>query len=239
VTATFGATATNAVIVVSRYSGVDTSAPLGNVVSANTLGVSGACSGGTDGVSYALSLPTQVDDARVFAAVGMRNREHTPGTGYVQRDEIRAGSAGDVAGIAVVDKEFAVPGPAGVDGSFSGSVDWAVVAVEMRPLLGPAKPATAATGREEPRLGIRHGLGGGIPGVDLTSPRPLTARVRIFDVRGRLVETLWDGAVPAGRKRLDWSAPLRHGRAAAPGIYFVRADIDGRTLTGKLVLLRN
>jgi hypothetical protein len=130
VTATLAGTPTNAVIAVSRYSG---SSGTGNTVSANTLGVNGACTGGTDSNAYSVNLTTTVDDALAFGGAALRNRTHMPGTGFAERAEVAQGSGGDTAGAAVEDKVVATSGTVGVEGSFGGSVDWAVVAVEVKP----------------------------------------------------------------------------------------------------------
>lgn len=141
VSASLSGTAGNAVITVARYSGVDPTAPLGAVVSANTLGTGGACSGGVDGAAYNVSLPASTPGALAFGAVAMRNRTHTPGSGYTERAEKIQGSSGDAAGLAIEDRGVAAAGALPVNGSFTGSVDWAVVAVEIRP--GEAGPPPA------------------------------------------------------------------------------------------------
>jgi hypothetical protein len=87
VTATLAKAARHAVIAVSRYSGVDTADPLGNVMSGNTMGINGACSGGTDTAAYALTLPMTVDGAAVYGAVSIRQRTHTPGLGIRSRQK--------------------------------------------------------------------------------------------------------------------------------------------------------
>jgi hypothetical protein len=133
VTATLAKVTGNAVITVSRYSGVNIAAPLGNVMSGNTVGINGACSGGTDTAAYALTLPMTVDSAVVYGAVAIRNRTHTPGTGYTEQAEIHQGSGGDMAGLAVEGNPVAVAAPVTVNGLFSNSVDWAIVAVEIKP----------------------------------------------------------------------------------------------------------
>ncbi|MGH7457068.1 MAG: InlB B-repeat-containing protein, partial [bacterium] len=58
VTATFAARASDAVIAVSRYSGVAAVNPLGNIFSSNTNGLNGACSGGNDNKLYSFNLAT-------------------------------------------------------------------------------------------------------------------------------------------------------------------------------------
>jgi len=64
---------------------------------------------------------------------------------------------------------------------------------------------------------------------------PGRARVRVIDVRGRLVDTLLDGVRPAGPQRLAW----RPGdRGLAPGVYFVRLEAGARAETARLVICR-
>ncbi|MFQ5857927.1 MAG: hypothetical protein ACE5LU_20165 [Anaerolineae bacterium] len=123
----------NAVIAVSRYSGVDTANPIGNVVSGNTNGTAGACSGGSDSDTYLFDLTATVDGAVVYGAAAMRQRRHTPGAGYTERAEVTQGSGGGTAGVAVQDETVASAATVAVDGAFDKSVDWAVVAVEIKP----------------------------------------------------------------------------------------------------------
>lgn len=130
VTATLASTPSAAVIEVSRYNGAS---GIGAVVSANPLGDSGACSGGTDNGAYGTTLTTTVDHSRVFVAPAMRNRTHTPGASYTERVEHMAGSGGSAASAASADKVVPTAGSTAVNGSFSGAVDWAVVAVEVKP----------------------------------------------------------------------------------------------------------
>lgn len=139
VTATFAGAPTSAAIVVARYAGAG---GLGNIVSANTLGVSGACSGGTDGNGYNVNLATSTDDSLIVVAPAMRNRLHTPGTGFTERQEIMQGSGGNAASLAWADKVIPEAGSNTVDGGFSGAVDWAIVALEIRPAGGSASTPT-------------------------------------------------------------------------------------------------
>jgi glucose/arabinose dehydrogenase len=50
------------------------------------------------------------------------------------------------------------------------------------------------------------------------------ARLRVFDASGRLVRTLFDGALPAGSRDFAWDARDERGQAVAPGIYILRMD---------------
>jgi uncharacterized repeat protein (TIGR02543 family) len=133
VSATLWDVPSNAVIAVSRYSGVDGTDPVGNLVSGNTNGVEGACSGGVDSGSYAFDLATTVDGAVVFGAVAMRHRDHFPGTGYTERVEYHLGSGGNVAGVATEDQVINLASAVTLDGTFDGNVDWAVVGLTIHP----------------------------------------------------------------------------------------------------------
>ncbi|NIQ20723.1 MAG: hypothetical protein GTN95_11270, partial [Gammaproteobacteria bacterium] len=81
VTATLDSQAASAVLTVTRYSGVD-AASLGNVVTANSHGPGGGCSGGTDSDSYSFDLQVTQDGAVVYGAAALRSRQHSPGSGY-------------------------------------------------------------------------------------------------------------------------------------------------------------
>jgi uncharacterized repeat protein (TIGR02543 family) len=140
VTATFSTAPLNTVIAVARYSGVSLSGALGGAVPANQLGIAGACQGGVDAASYTFPLTTTAADSLVFAATAMRTRTHSPGAGYSERAEVRAGSGGDVASIALEDKSVAVPSATTVNGTFSGTADWASLAVEIRRATGAPAP---------------------------------------------------------------------------------------------------
>lgn len=131
VTATLTSAPTNAVIAVSRYSGVHNSTPLGTVISGNTNGLNGDCANGTDVSTYDLDFNTTQQGSVIFGAVAMRNKTHTPGSGYTERVETGYGSGGNMAGLATVDREVANPALVSLNGSFNGSVDWAVVGVEL------------------------------------------------------------------------------------------------------------
>jgi hypothetical protein len=74
--------------------------------------------------------------------------------------------------------------------------------------------------------------------VTFTLPRTgVTATVRVYDVRGQLVRTLYDGAAATADLRLDWDGRDARGAAVASGVYFVRARTDGFDGTRKVALV--
>lgn len=104
VSAALSSTPQNAAIAVSRYSGIDINSPIGDLASANTNGVDGACSGGSDNDSYSVDLTTTAPNSFAYGAVAKRQKSHTPGTGYTERVEFNQGTSGAAAGIALEDK---------------------------------------------------------------------------------------------------------------------------------------
>jgi VCBS repeat-containing protein len=255
VTATLASAPNAAVIIVTRYSGA---ASIGNVVSANTIGVSGPCSGGTDGTSYSFAVPTAVPDAVVFSAGGLRSKVHAPGTGWTEHLEIHQGSGGSVAGAHVMDRIVAAPGAVTVNGTFDGAVDWAVAAIELRPspavatrqgrrgaaapeanepgpaaaLAGAAVPAALAL--EPPRPNpFREGVT-----IEYALPAAVPVELAIYDAAGRLVRRLAQGQLPAGAHEAHWNGRDPFDRPAASGVYFVRLTAGSETRLRKVILAR-
>ena len=62
----------------------------------------------------------------------------------------------------------------------------------------------------------------------------LAARVAVYDVQGRLVRTLLDGAA-AGSRTLMWDGRDAIGQRAGAGVYFVRASAGGVARVQRLV----
>lgn len=133
VTATLSNAPASAVIAVSRYANVDVQEPTGTVVSRNTNGRNGRCSGGQDRKSYVVDLITTAPGSTVYGAATMRNRNHTAGPGYTEQAEISRGSGGNIASLAVQDRLVTSQSTVGVKGTFSGKVDWAMIGIEIKP----------------------------------------------------------------------------------------------------------
>ena len=63
--------------------------------------------------------------------------------------------------------------------------------------------------------------------LDLTLTRARSVNVGVFDLSGRRVTTLADGALGAGLHTLVWDGRDRRGARVHGGVYFVRARGDG------------
>jgi subtilisin family serine protease len=73
----------------------------------------------------------------------------------------------------------------------------------------------------------------GIP-ANHTSPVSL----KIYNVRGQLVKTVFSGVKPAGYHTFKWDGTDEHGSPVATGVYFANFVADNTRMTRKMVLLK-
>ncbi len=69
-------------------------------------------------------------------------------------------------------------------------------------------------------------------------PQAGPARLQVFDLRGRFVRSLIDGAVAAGRHEVQWDGRNESGRDQPNGIYLSRLEAGGQVARGRMTLLR-
>ena len=69
-------------------------------------------------------------------------------------------------------------------------------------------------------------------------PQPGAVRLRIFDLRGRLVTTLVDEVVSAGRHEIIWNGTNTSGRGVSSGVYVSRLETGGEVRYGRMTLVR-
>jgi len=69
-------------------------------------------------------------------------------------------------------------------------------------------------------------------------PSRQNVSVRIYDASGRLIRTLQDGQITAGRHTVSFNSTRDNGRALANGTYFCRMQAKGFEKTVKLMLVR-
>jgi len=63
-------------------------------------------------------------------------------------------------------------------------------------------------------------------------------RLRVFDVRGRLVASLLDQGMPAGRQEFVWDAQGGDSESLPSGVYFVTLDLPGERIVERVALVR-
>jgi hypothetical protein len=66
-------------------------------------------------------------------------------------------------------------------------------------------------------------------------PYDTEARLRVFDLQGRVVATIVDGHMTAGRHLASWNGLTQSGPALS-GVYFVRLQVPGMTLKRTVVI---
>jgi hypothetical protein len=75
--------------------------------------------------------------------------------------------------------------------------------------------------------------------IRFSLPSATNVRVSIFDLAGRLVRVLEDGASrPAGDQSVTWDGRDSAGRRVAPGLYASRVEAYGLAATRKMILVR-
>jgi len=75
--------------------------------------------------------------------------------------------------------------------------------------------------------------------ISFDLPRETQATVRIFDVTGRLVRSLLNGAIARqGRNEVVWNGRDVDGRQVATGVYFYRLEAGEYSETKRMVLIK-
>jgi hypothetical protein len=74
--------------------------------------------------------------------------------------------------------------------------------------------------------------------LTLTGPVGAEVSARIYSVSGRLVATVYDGRLTDSVETVVWNGLDSHGRRAASGVYFARAESSSGVLTSKVVFVR-
>ena len=73
--------------------------------------------------------------------------------------------------------------------------------------------------------------------VTYRTARAASVTLAVFDLLGRRVATLADGARPAGLHEAAWDGREAGGAAVAPGVYVVRLQADGQTAVQRVTVL--
>jgi hypothetical protein len=63
-------------------------------------------------------------------------------------------------------------------------------------------------------------------------------RLALFDARGRLARTVWQGVAPGGALRLTWDGTGEAGVALPSGVYYYRLESRLGAESGTIVLVR-
>jgi hypothetical protein len=61
--------------------------------------------------------------------------------------------------------------------------------------------------------------------------------LEIFDVSGRLMSSLVNGTLPAGRHEISWNALDPHGHRLDSGVYFYILETAGKQISKRMLLI--
>ena len=79
-------------------------------------------------------------------------------------------------------------------------------------------------------------LAGAAATIEFGLPAPSRARIDCYDVAGRRVAAVMSGHMEEGYHRINWNLTTEAGSRLGPGIYFLRLDSDGGSVTTKVVI---
>jgi hypothetical protein len=97
------------------------------------------------------------------------------------------------------------------------------------------------TGAEEARSAVSLAVTTPAQGqcrMAIHGPAGARATLKIYDVSGRLVSTVYDGRLTIDGATAVWDGTDSTGSRAASGVYFARAEAGGQTASSKLVYVR-
>jgi flagellar hook assembly protein FlgD len=63
-------------------------------------------------------------------------------------------------------------------------------------------------------------------------------RLLVTDVAGRHVREIVDATQPAGAHSVAWDRRDESGRVVASGVYLYRLEVDGRSLSRRMIVVR-
>lgn len=124
------------------------------------------------------------------------------------------------------------------DSTYSGgSIDAFVTRLALFGIEPPEKtedPARASAARER-MVRVASPVTGAIA-IDFSLPAPARVAVTLFDVEGRRLHRRDLATVPAGASRA--TIEPRGGAPLAPGVYLLRVELDGKSETHRVVVVR-
>ncbi|MBM4129529.1 T9SS type A sorting domain-containing protein [bacterium] len=74
--------------------------------------------------------------------------------------------------------------------------------------------------------------------ISFTVAREGRGSLRVYNLRGELVRTLHEGTIAAGEQSARWDGRTEAGVAAGSGAYIYRLEVDGQSLSRRMLLLK-
>ena len=74
--------------------------------------------------------------------------------------------------------------------------------------------------------------------IRFSLPANSSVTLRVYDVTGRLVQTLVAGTMTAGTHEVQWTGQGQNGMQVASGVYLYRLEAGGQIITRRMVLVK-
>jgi glucose/arabinose dehydrogenase len=100
-----------------------------------------------------------------------------------------------------------------------------------------ATPTTVETSPARGALSIGPNPFHATTTIAFSMPAPGRVALEVFDVSGRRVTTLMEGAAPRGPNTMLWNGRDANGKALVSGVYFLRLSVDGEAVETRRVTL--
>ncbi len=141
---------------------------------------------------------------------------------------------------------FAVPAPATGNLTATNTAEWPVPStVHTSEFSTPVAVDAVSDTRAERELPTTFSVDlssanptRGVASIAFAAPREAHLVARVFDVRGKLVREVANGALPAGVHQIVWDGMTSRGMPASSGRYFMDVRFDSRREVRRITLLR-
>jgi len=74
--------------------------------------------------------------------------------------------------------------------------------------------------------------------ISVKIPQETRLKLRVFNIRGQFVKTIYNGSLAKGDNILEWDGKDDKGRACASGVYIFRAETSDACRTVKALILK-
>ena len=74
--------------------------------------------------------------------------------------------------------------------------------------------------------------------ISFIASRPGRVKLKIYNLKGQLVQTLYDDSLQEGYHSFPWNGRDEHGLAVSSGIHFARIEMNGEIQVHKMMLVK-
>lgn len=131
---------------------------------------------------------------------------------------------------------------AAAEGDYEGACEVSIVRFDgSASAVADDDPGSGASGDIDSRVWLRAPAvvsSGRVVSLVFHGGRQVEANLGVYDLRGMLVNTLFDGPIGGNEQQVSWHQDDRHGARVAAGMYILRLSVGAEVLTKKVVIVR-